>query len=318
MKLRLFSFAILVPIFFGAASAEAQGRLFAATWIAPQLQGVERYQRGAVPEGPGVGGNIFELDPFTGAILNSFPPPVVSYNGEQGLAFDGTSLWYVAPPSGPEGAAMPLYELDPDTGAVIDVDGLPNLLTIDGLGCLGGLVYLLDHEADIVYIFDPAVDGITGSIDIGAQNAFADYVGGLDGWLDGNALLVTGDALAGMQEGGGPLPTHLLYVLDPVTGVEIDSFPLDGAFDTGVAALGDRFYAGEYSGATTIDVYDPAGALLDSFPVGFNIGALAAGGAGPALVGVPAISPAGAGALGLALILAAITALRRRRTSTVA
>jgi hypothetical protein len=309
-------FALLVAAL-SAAPLSAQGRLFAVDYVIPQVPEAAGGYSAAPGASPlGLFGNIYELDPLTGAQLNQFDAPEYT-TGPEGLAFDGTSLWFVSAPiveMGPEGGLGPsgtLYELDPDTGAVLDADVHAVLAIADGLGALNGLLYAMDYEADVVYIFDPATDGLIGSIDVGAANPLRDFIGGLDGYEEGNLLMATADVLAGVGEGG---TSHLRVFLDPVTGAEVDSFPLGGDFDAGVAALGTTIYTGEYDLAGGIDLYDPNGTLLDTFAVPYGVSGLAAGGVEPpSEIEVPAISPAGAALLALALFAAAAVSLRRRR-----
>lgn len=311
-------FALLVASL-STAPLAAQGRLFAVDYVLPQVQEAKSGYSAVELAAPlGLFGNIYELDPLTGAQINQFDAPVYT-TGPEGLAFDGTSLWFVSSPliekaqeGGPLGPApAALYELDPDSGAVLDADAYPELVSVDGLGALNGLIYAMDYEADVVYIFDPAIDSLVGSIDVGAANPLRDFVGGFDGYAAGNLLMATADPLAGVDGGG---PTHLLVFLDPVSGAEVDSFPLDGDFDAGVAALGTTIYTGEYDAGGGIDLYDLNGTLLDTFAVPYGVSGLAAGGiAPPSVAEVPAISPAGAALLTLALMAAAVISLRRRR-----
>src|SRR5687767_9175552 len=63
------------------------------------------------------GNLIHELNPTTGVVLNTIPAPEPTTNGANGLAFDGSRLFFIN-----GGGSDRLYELNPNTGAVIDSD----------------------------------------------------------------------------------------------------------------------------------------------------------------------------------------------------
>src|SRR5687767_13888816 len=63
------------------------------------------------------GNLIHELNPTTGAVVNTIPAPEATTNGVNGLAFDGSRLFFIN-----GGGSDRLYELNPNTGAVIDSD----------------------------------------------------------------------------------------------------------------------------------------------------------------------------------------------------
>ena len=63
---------------------------------------------------------IYELNPTTGAVLNSFPAPApAQVVGPQGLALGPSSLFYI---DGTGTQPHTLFELNPATGAIIDSD----------------------------------------------------------------------------------------------------------------------------------------------------------------------------------------------------
>jgi hypothetical protein len=85
---------------------------------------------------------IVELDPVTGAEINRFDAPdhIIAEGGADGLAFDGSSLFYI---NGDQGRRT-LWELDPNTGAVIDADSIGyGTGWLNGLAALGK-VYILE------------------------------------------------------------------------------------------------------------------------------------------------------------------------------
>src|SRR5829696_3104439 len=130
---------------FGRASARVPGprARHRASGCHPRLESLEdriapASRLFAVPTG---GTQIVELNPANGATINSFLAPDPTGGAEIGLAFDGTSLFFIN-----GGGNDRLYELNPDTGAVLDSD----LITAgshhyDGLAVLAGKVYVQDH-----------------------------------------------------------------------------------------------------------------------------------------------------------------------------
>ena len=105
-------------------------------------------------------GHIVELDPVTGVEINRFVAPEPSILGSDGLAFDGTSLWFIN-----SDGSDTLYQLHPDTGAVIDGD----LITVgsgtyDGLAAVGGLIYIQDPDLNDIHVFDPGSDSISNTL----------------------------------------------------------------------------------------------------------------------------------------------------------
>jgi outer membrane protein assembly factor BamB len=92
---------------------------------------------------------ILELNPVSGATVRQFPLPAGFVNGLEGLAFDGRSLFYISHTEGGR-----LYELDPDTGAVRDVDAV-TFGNFDSLAALNGKTYVGDYNLSTIYEFDP-------------------------------------------------------------------------------------------------------------------------------------------------------------------
>ena len=87
-------------------------------------------------------GRIYELNPDTGASVNSFPTPQsIKTPGYQGLALGPDNLFFL---DGTGRGPHTLYELDPATGSVIDSDlvGNSNDRPVSGLAYQNGFVYL--------------------------------------------------------------------------------------------------------------------------------------------------------------------------------
>jgi hypothetical protein len=105
---------------------------------------------------------IYEHDPTTGALVNSFAAPQNGTPGNQGLALGPRSLFYIEGNS--TSSPHTLWELDPDTGAVIDfdvVDGAPTTGPISSLGYLNGKVYIYRGFELPTLVWDPVTDSVT-------------------------------------------------------------------------------------------------------------------------------------------------------------
>ncbi|MBW3600429.1 MAG: M36 family metallopeptidase, partial [Planctomycetes bacterium] len=131
----------------------------------PRLFAV-RGENGATP-------TIYELD-AAGAVLNSFPAPAaVATIGPQGLAAGPRSLFYIDG-RGAGQQAHTLYELDLNTGAVLDADVLPPTDETAGIAFLNGLVYIEVHQPNEIVVFNPLTDRVLTTL-----TAPADLIGGL-------------------------------------------------------------------------------------------------------------------------------------------
>lgn len=163
--------------------SEGPSRLFATTFF-----GTHRIQ---------------ELDPATGAVLNEFPLPAQQASFTHGLAFDSETLFYL------ENSAKVLYELDADTGAVLDSTALAGQLAnrnIGGLAAMNGLVYLLDTTSTTaapgLLVFNPNTDQVTASF----PRLIGETVDGGLAALPGENLLVAASR------------DNEFLLLDPATG----------------------------------------------------------------------------------------------------
>jgi len=250
------SVVVSVPVVgFSALGGDDAGRLFAI---------------------PSDGSNsIVELNPSTGEEVNRFDAPEPVSLGPDGLAFDGSSLYYI------NGfGTQQLWELNPDTGAVIDVDAVVGGSGgFDGLAALGGAVYILDYGASDIIAFDPGTDTVTGVLDVDALNPGYLLVGGLSGITGPDALIATSDfGVTGVVE------------IDPATGLVTHAFT-PANFYYGAAVVDGSIYLGSPNGF--IDVYSRAGDLEDtiSVPTQFQISGfdtLVNGSADPVPFAIPA------------------------------
>jgi hypothetical protein len=209
---------------------------------------------------------IAEIDPLTGVELGRIPAPESNTAGDVGLAFDGRTLYFVSGGAGPGGSGA-LYELDPDTGAVLDVDPAPASTStdaLDGIAVLGGLVYLLDYEESDIHIYDPQFNVPVGVLNIDVINPGVTLVGGL-------AAIHSPAALLAIHSGS------TLYEIDPVSGVVTGLIPISGSLTAAVAVIDGLIYIGDLDqgSGTEIGVYTRGGGLLRSFPAPYGFGAFA-------------------------------------------
>ncbi|MCG8649883.1 MAG: hypothetical protein MI861_08620, partial [Pirellulales bacterium] len=202
----------------------------------------------AVPAG--AVNDIVELDPATGAEVNRFAAPADTSGGPDGLAFDGTHLWFI------NGFGDDtLYQLDPDTGAVIDSD----LITAGsgsyaGLASLNGSIYILDFQLNDIFEFDPVSDTVTNQLNLTGIR------GGLAG-IKGPDRLVT-------KQGGSILE------IDPSDGTITNRFNGGNGFGFGV--IDGQIYTNASGSSQVINVFDRSGVLQDILTLPFRSSALGA------------------------------------------
>ncbi|NEO57053.1 MAG: tandem-95 repeat protein, partial [Okeania sp. SIO3B5] len=210
---------------------------------------------------------IVELNPETGAEINSFSPPeTFSFSsGNQGLAFDGDSLFLVGQNN--SNFNTELWELDADTGAVRDNDSIFDSGSFEGLAVLSGKVYILDSSDRDILEFDPVIDQITNTLDIdGINNLFSMSLdGGLAGITGPNALLATTtDGFSG----------ELLVEINPTTGLITNSFPIPDT--NGVAVVDNEIYVSDNSSfPPSIAILNRAGTFQRSIDLNYPISGLA-------------------------------------------
>ena len=212
---------------------------------------------------------VVELDPETGNELNRFalPEATPSGYGFDGLAFDGTSLWFITG----DGTGT-LYELDPDTGAVIDADPIApapgGAGTFDGLAALDGRIFISDGNA-FVLVFDPGSDTVVGSYDVAGLNAdITSISGGVAGFASPGGVVVT------------DVGTGRMYEVDASTGVLRGFSTLGSTLQqppTGATVVSGEIYIAMGSGAR-YDVYTRAGTFLRSVNLPYEISALGGNG----------------------------------------
>jgi VCBS repeat-containing protein len=199
---------------------------------------------------------IVELDPQTGAELNGFASPAASASGVDGLAFDGTSLWFM------DGAGTTLYELNPNTGAIIDSDPITAVGTYDSIAAIGGTnrrVYLLDAVADDIQVFHPTFDIFLTPLDIDLNNPGLNLIGGL------GATSTSLIAFDGTRQ----------YFISPTTGLVTSSFA-STMTDGGLTSANGELFLGS-TVSTIVQVRTPTGSFVRNLFLPYSAIALAGG-----------------------------------------
>jgi Ca2+-binding RTX toxin-like protein len=208
------------------------------------------------------GNNQFvELDPQTGAELFRFNAPEPFSGQQDGLAFDGTSLFYL------NGSGTDtLYQIDPATQTVRDADPITvGSGEYDGVAVVGGLVYIMDVNAIDIHVFDPSTDAIVNTLNINMVNPTVSVlVGGLAGAANPDRLIAT--------ETGG----NRIVEIDPLTGLITNSFTpgtVGAGQYFGVAVVNGEIYLG--SGLqNSYDVFSRQGIFLRNVALPYNVSGL--------------------------------------------
>ena len=208
------------------------------------------------------GNNQFvELDPTSGAELFRFTAPEPFSGQQDGLAFDGTSLFYL------NGSGTDtLYQIDPATQTVRDADPITvGSGEYDGVAVVGGLVYIMDVNAIDIHVFDPATDSIVNTLNINTVNPTVSVlVGGLAGAANPDRLIAT--------ETGG----NRIVEIDPLTGLITNSFTpgtVGAGQYFGVAVVNGEIYLG--SGLqSSYDVFSRQGIFLRNVTLPYNVSGL--------------------------------------------
>lgn len=204
--------------------------------------------------GPGNASSLVELDPRTGEVINDIPAPTTAEPGTRdGMAYDGTNLWYLASNTNFQRGFV--YRLDPDTGNVRDTYDLGDT-GFDGIAVLNGLVYLQDNnpESDI-HVFDPVAEQLIGVLDIDGVNPGIEIAGGLAGLPGEGVLLAT--AAFGSE----------IYAINPSSALVERTFASAiGGGQLGLGVVNNQVYVGS-ANSDEIEVYSTDGDLVRTFPV---------------------------------------------------
>ena len=208
------------------------------------------------------GNNQFvELDPQNGDELFRFTAPEPFSGQQDGLAFDGTNLFYL------NGTGTDtLYQIDPATQTVRDADPITvGSGEYDGVAVVGGLVYILDINAIDIHVFDPSTDSIVNTLDINAVNPTVSVlVGGLAGAANPDRIIAT--------ETGG----NRIVEIDPLTGL------ITNSFTPGTVGAGQYFGAAVVNGdiylgsglQNSYDVFSRQGIFLRNVVLPYNVSGL--------------------------------------------
>jgi glutamine cyclotransferase len=203
---------------------------------------------------------IYELDRADGSVVNSFAAPFAAgVQGPQGLAFGNNSLFVI---QGASASSHTLWELDPDTGAVIDSDVIDAGASgsFSGLGFLDGKVYVDKYTSDDILVWDPVADVAVTTLDIAA-----DIIGGLTGAADQGVLFASNSS-------------GRIFKIDPTTGTILATFtpPNVGSLNGGLAYINGEIIAARNATTNPAFRINPAtGELLGTFNLG-GIGSISA------------------------------------------
>ncbi len=203
---------------------------------------------------------IQEIDYQTGAVLNTFPMPVTNSFSTPGWPFDGTFLWVLAGTPGNDS----IYQMDPDTGAILDTHILTG--NRDGMA-LRPLMASFTSLTTSLIIESQSITRCSGGLStrwtLGAINDI-DISGGLAAITGPDRLYVTSTFGSTM------------YEINPISGVVTNEWTHGLGFAQGVATANNQIYVGR-SGGRDLRVFDRQGAFQRSVRLTSN-GVYALGG----------------------------------------
>ena len=211
--------------------------------------------------------SIQELDPTSGATLRSIPKPEEVSPGPDGLAYDGTSLYFIS-----SFGSNTIYQLDPESGATLRTINPDVSCSIDALAHSGLFIYGVCYNTSEIYRFDPA----TGASSVAYQPGLSVFGGLTFSGARGTLFVSSGNAV---------------LEVDPETGLQVGSLNIGmQTYGLGFSNASGLLFAGTTDG--TVLALDPTdGSLQYSFSVGATPYALAADEAllyeGRALVAIP-------------------------------
>ena len=220
------------------------------------------------------GRTVYEIDPTNGDLLNT----LTLERPADALTFDGTFLWTVVRADFFTTFVDELHQVDPDTGAVLDVHPLTSLQNsqFEGLTYLNGLLYIVDNQGDFTFsltveAYDPATRLVAGSI-LAVELVNPDEVGSFLGALPSANRLLAASVF-----------TNEIFEIDPGSGVITSRFtasqpyPFDGFFGTGpgVSSVSDVVIGGVtydeliyvHSAPNEFDIYTRNGLVIDADPL---------------------------------------------------
>jgi outer membrane protein assembly factor BamB len=198
----------------------------------------------------GEDGKIYQLNPGTGATLNSFAIPSVAFSGEgpNGLAYGNGSLFYV------DGYAdNKIYQFNASTGATITSFAPPAGSEIDGLGFSDTFLFAQDFNTNKIYVLNPATGAVINTFN------FTTLRGGLTFAGSRNTVFATNFFTS---------PTTI-YEINSTTGSVINTFsapPGSGEiFGLSFSVERKTLFLGDADLAKIYEVNPDNGALINSF-----------------------------------------------------
>jgi hypothetical protein len=210
-------------------------------------------------------GVIDAIDPGSGRITGSFDAPEPVSGGAEGLAYDGTDLFFVG-----AGRFPNMYRMDPVSGEIIEKH-----ILWSGSGfysdavMLGGELFLMDFFDNRLHVIDPIEPRLLRTLPVGAINGIR-ISGGMAALSKPNRLYVA-DAFG----------TGDIHEIRPDVGTVTGVLRAETVRPTALAGVGTRtLYAANWLGGEfeSIDRFGEEGRVL-SLPhrIGSLGGAVATG-----------------------------------------
>ncbi|WP_146460163.1 SdrD B-like domain-containing protein [Rubripirellula tenax] len=205
-------------------------------------------------------GNVIELDPADGSLLNSFS---LTYSTQgagsvpfysSGLALMGDSLFALS-------ANGWIFEADADSGQEIRQFQISTGTTeFAGLARIDGLLYAMDSFSDSIFVVDPTSSSVTQVFDIQALNVGTNFHPGTPQLDSGLGETADGTLLVAVTDSAKRI------VIDPATGFIVgNQTHTQPDPDAGFAGGAGFTYVGVPSSPHEVVVYDSAGMEVGSY-----------------------------------------------------
>jgi len=197
----------------------------------------------------GEDGLIYELDPSTGEVLNSFPTPEPAVGGPVGLAYCGGRMFFVS-----GFGTGTIYELNPEEDNVINSFTPPESAQVmDGMGMSPDNLFVLDYVESTIYVLNPDSGAI---IDM----------------LTPAAKLIGGGTYAGTRDSlffTGYIPAVFdgIFEIDPDDGTILNSFEVpDSGIGLGFSSSRNTLFVSGQENHRIYEVNPDDGTVINSFP----------------------------------------------------
>jgi hypothetical protein len=186
---------------------------------------------------------IYELDPLTAAVVNSFPTPENASGGPDGLAYDvEENILYFTNGFG----TQDIWKIDADTGLVVDSLPPPAVFRSDGLGFLDGFLYSDAFTEELILRVDPTTGTLVGSFP-------TDPPRNLSGGLDADIFVVQ--------------QLRTMLRVTPTDGVITSSYTTPGGAKVfGVGYSGDNLWINDDDTDTIFRLAAVNGVVVATFP----------------------------------------------------